>query len=244
MLRYTFAHRTGAERFLVELPDGELEVRGTTFEVATSGGVTTRVAVEEGVVEVRLRSIVGELLLGAGDTWHPLPDGGAGAETAQKARARGDAKIASTGARLGSEVDAAVASASTAAGESGAPSMDGVEAYGAAITLWQGGRYAAAASAFHAYVVAHPRASQVEDASFLEAASLARAGRPDAAALAAEYHLARFPRSFHHKEAAILIARAARDRGDCAQARAVLAPWLGAPVDPEAVAALRSCASP
>jgi TolA-binding protein len=115
--------------------------------------------------------------------------------------------------------------------------------YAADVALLQEGDYDAAASAFAAFLTAHPNASQAEDASFLEAATLARAGRPDAAALAAQHHLAAYPRSFHRKEAAILVARAARDRGDCSSARAVLAPWLGTPQDAEATAALRSCAA-
>jgi TolA-binding protein len=123
-----------------------------------------------------------------------------------------------------------------------APVDDGVEAYSAAVALLRGGQYSAAASAFRAFALAHPTAPQLEDASFLEAAALARAGRPDAAALVAEEHLARFPKSFHRRDAAILVARAARDRGDCAQARAVLAPWLAAsPPDDVVRAALGKC---
>jgi len=56
------------ERFLVTVPDGELEVRGTTFEVHVERGATTRVHVDEGVVEARLRGHAPRRL-GAGDTW-------------------------------------------------------------------------------------------------------------------------------------------------------------------------------
>jgi TolA-binding protein len=122
------------------------------------------------------------------------------------------------------------------------PVDDGSDAYAASIALLQTGQPAAAASGFRAFLLAYPGSSLVEDASFLEAAALARAGRPDAAALAAEEHLARFPRSFHRREAAILVARAARDRGDCAQARAVLTPWLGSPPDDEVRSTLQRCA--
>jgi hypothetical protein len=79
-----------------------------------------------------------------------------------------------------------------------------------------------------------------EDASFLEAVALARAGRADAAALAAKHHLASYPSSFHRKDAAVLVARAASGRGDCAKARAVLAPWI-ASTDDDVRAALRTC---
>jgi hypothetical protein len=205
------------ERFLVQLPDGEIEVRGTTFQVTVVGAATTRVQVEEGTVELRL---VGPapVRLGAGATW-----------TAPVARPVGPA------------VDA------LRAAPSGAPARspdDGADAYAGAMQLLQRGRDDDAAAAFHAFVLAYPRASQVEDASFLEAVALARAGRSDAAALTAERHLARFPRSFHGKEAAILVARVAAERGECDKARRVLAPWLGADGadgDVDARAALRAC---
>ena len=63
-----------------------------------------------------------------------------------------------------------------------------------------------------------------------------------AAADLAEQHLARFPASFHRKEAAILVARSHRERNDCAGARAVLAPWLGGTtIDPAVAAAVGRC---
>jgi hypothetical protein len=91
-------------------------------------------------------------------------------------------------------------------------------------------------------LLSHPTSAQAEDASFLEAVALARAGRTDAAALAGEHHLASFPRSFHAKEAAILVARAASQRRDCDKARSVLAPWTSAAASADVAAALGSCA--
>lgn len=60
------------QRFVVETPDAEVEVRGTVFEVEvanpeTNCGAQTRVAVKEGVVEVR--SGQRKVMLGAGQTW-------------------------------------------------------------------------------------------------------------------------------------------------------------------------------
>jgi hypothetical protein len=82
-----------------------------------------------------------------------------------------------------------------------------------------------------------------EDASFLEAVALARAGRTDAAGFAAERHLESFPRSFRRKEASLLVARAASRRGDCERARAVLAPWSASGNDSEIHESLRACAA-
>jgi len=221
LLRVHVRPQEMGERFLVTLPDGELEVRGTTFDVNVADGVTARVHVDEGVVEVRLRGQAARRL-GATETW-----------TAVEA-------IAShpTATRSPSSSPPAAALRAPAA------ETDGVAAYTAAMGLLRGGRNEEAASAFHAFVLSEPGAPQAEDASFLEAVALARAGRSDAAALAAEHHLAGFPRSFHRREAAILVGRAAVQRGDCGNARAVLAPWTGAKPDPEAHAALRSCDEP
>ena len=62
------------ERFVVRTPDGEVEVRGTSFDVAVvapspscGGGTTTRVAVSEGVVVVR--SAGGEDRVARGESW-------------------------------------------------------------------------------------------------------------------------------------------------------------------------------
>jgi|GEM_PF-656033 len=203
------------ERFLVEMPDGEIEVRGTTFEVSVSGGATRRVHVDEGTVDLRLHGSP-EARLHAGDAWQAAP--------AQKA----------PGART-----AAPTSEPPAA--PGPVADDGSSAYADAMELLRRGRDDDAAAAFHEFVLAHPRAPQAEDASFLEAVALARAGRGDAAALAAEHHLARFPRSFHAKQAAVLVARDASERGECAKAREVLAPWLSTGGDAETRGALRGC---
>jgi TolA-binding protein len=230
-LRLSVRHQTAAERFVVELPDGELEVRGTTFTVSASATATARVAVEGGVVALRIRGLPAEILLQAGESW-------SAAATKVPPRAAPAAVSSAGGGRV--RPSAAVAT-STAIGAPAPSEDEGAEAYAGAIVQWQRHDYAAAAGAFHAFILSHPSASQVEDASFLEAAALARAGRSDAAALAAEDHLARFPSSFHRREAAILVARAARDRGDCAQARAILAPWLGSPPDAEARDAVGPC---
>jgi ferric-dicitrate binding protein FerR (iron transport regulator) len=56
------------ERFLVQLPDGELEVRGTTFHVTALEGSTRRVDVDEGTVLLRLRGSA-ERSLGPSARW-------------------------------------------------------------------------------------------------------------------------------------------------------------------------------
>jgi hypothetical protein len=57
------------QRFLVDLPDGELEVRGTRFVVDAEPGRTTAVTVLEGRVLVRFHGLP-VVALGAGEAWH------------------------------------------------------------------------------------------------------------------------------------------------------------------------------
>jgi hypothetical protein len=202
------------ERFLISLPDGELEVRGTTFEIEVEGGFTKHVAVSEGVVELRLEAREA-IRLEAGATWPPAAPRPGGAAVAP-------------------------APAASAHRVPGSQAIQETDAYRAAMAMLQGGRNEEAAAAFHAYAQTHPAAPLAEDASFLEAVALARAGRADAAALAAERHLAAFPVSFHRRDAAILAARASAQRGECAKAQALLAAWSGKG-DPEVEASLRPC---
>lgn len=63
-------HRSGLRRLLVLLPDGELEDTGTTFTVSAENGRTTRVAVRQGSVVLRLRGQP-PVALGPGETWTP-----------------------------------------------------------------------------------------------------------------------------------------------------------------------------
>lgn len=66
----TFAvhHLEKGQRFLLALPDGEIEVRGTRFTVVVTSGRTQSVAVDEGKVVLR-RPGEAETGLVAGDRW-------------------------------------------------------------------------------------------------------------------------------------------------------------------------------
>jgi TolA-binding protein len=59
---------TAVQRFVLELPDGELEVIGTRFGVRVEPEGTRRVEVTEGRVALRLRETL-PISLGAGETW-------------------------------------------------------------------------------------------------------------------------------------------------------------------------------
>jgi len=208
-------HRSDTEQLVIDLPDGTLRDRGTTFEVEAHNGHTTRVTVVEGTVALTL-SGADEILLHAGMSWSPPPP-------------------SPTASALTSVAPLAIAPKHL---------DDGATQYGAAVAMLRHRSYADAAVAFDAYLKAHPHEPDAEDASYLEAVALAQSGDATGALNAAETHLASYPKSFHRKEASLLIARLARDAGDCAKARNVLVPWLGDNADPEALATLRSCASP
>jgi TolA-binding protein len=239
------------ERFLVALPDGEIEVRGTTFDVTVDHGATVRVAVREGVVELRLRGLEAKRI-SAAETWTAAagtasepstatsaPHADAGHPTVPSPLTPPRSQAASPPHLPAPHASPVAEHATTAGGSSSEP--DDPSAYTAAAKLLRDGRNDEAAASFHAYGLAHPSASQAEDASFLEALALARAGRTDAAALAAEHHLASFPHSFHTEDAQILIARAAAQRGECEKAMALLAPWTGERAGTEVEAIRRAC---
>lgn len=57
------------QRFLVALPDGEIEVTGTRFTVTVAGDRTESVGVSEGTVVFRRAGSAGETVLGAGEQW-------------------------------------------------------------------------------------------------------------------------------------------------------------------------------
>lgn len=56
------------QRFLLAVPDGEVEVRGTLFVVTIEGGKTRSVEVNEGTVEVRLQGRA-TMVLSDGERW-------------------------------------------------------------------------------------------------------------------------------------------------------------------------------
>lgn len=209
------------ERFLVMLPDGEIKVRGTTFDVSVERGATRHIYVVEGVVDLHLRDR--ELRRLSAQEGYDAP-----------------ALLPPAASPAPPQPLRVFAPPPHAAPSATSPTEDHAGAYAAAIELLREGRGEQSAAAFHALVLAEPGTPQAEDASFLEAVALARAGRTDAAALAAEHHLASFPDSFRRKEATILVARAAGLRGDCVKARALMAPWKH-DSDPNVRSAIGSC---
>jgi TolA-binding protein len=220
-------------RFVVVLPDGELEVRGTTFAVAVASDATRQIRVVDGTVEVRLRGRDNFYV----DSEHPWKTEGAvtpSAEGAPLALPRADtsarespAGAAPSGTPKPPAQDREASPAPSRSIDSrGTSSTRWNQMYADAIRSYEANRFDDAARKFRYFVEKASDSPEREDAEFLCAVSLARAQRDDEAAAAAERFLGRYPRSIHSKDAALLIARTARGHGDCAKARSTLAPWI------------------
>ncbi len=184
-------HSSGDGRLLVVLPDGELEDIGTTFTVSADDGHTTRVAVQEGHVVLRLRGQPA-IALGPGDTWIPDPRPvasarGSVAPSADSApTARGD-----PGVRM-----APPSSGPLAASPAPNPSVD----FRAAMAAFDIGDNHQAAAAFADFLEKHPRDARAEDAAYLRVIALQRSGDGAGMKQAAIEYLRRYPAGFRQAE--------------------------------------------
>jgi hypothetical protein len=173
-------------RFVVALPDGEIEVRGTRFVVEVDGGRTRRVSVSEGVVELRIGPEPRRLV--AGEAWLDAPRPATHGSTVIPFSADGVLPPSSASA---TPIDRAGRDPRALAGERFAEAM---EAYAR-------GDYRRAEQRFAAFVREHPRDARAEDATFLRAEGLARSGDRVGAAAAARAYLAAYPHGLRRPEA-------------------------------------------
>ena len=170
---------------LVRLPDGELEDTGTTFTVSADGGRTTRVAVEEGRVALRIHGLA-EVSLGAGEVWVPaLP---VATDSPRPSLRPADAPPApSSSARLASPRVA-----------SHAP--DASADFREAMAAFDAGNAREAATRFAAFVARHAGDARAEDAAYLEVIALQRCGDRAGVGSAAADYLRRYPAGFRRSE--------------------------------------------
>jgi hypothetical protein len=180
------------QRFLVETPDAEVEVRGTAFRVslvppdATCGsGTPTRVAVSEGVVVVRHAGI--ESRVEAGQQWpswcmqasavasaHPS----SGSPATRGSTAPAPAPASSLGEQNDMFADAMAAKRRGDAGE--------------------------AIAAFDRFLARYP-ASQLAESAMVERMRLLRGADPGRAPTAARQYLGRYPNGFARAEAETIL---------------------------------------
>jgi hypothetical protein len=207
-LRIHVDHRGGRGRFLVLLPDGELEDRGTTFTVSAAEGHTTRVVVEEGSVVLRLadRSPV---TIGAGQTWMreaPLvssPSSLAPKPVAQTQVTPGpatSAPVASQVLRHRVAVRPRAVALSTPPPSPDAPTEQATSDFRAAMALFETGAHHEAAARFARFVQVHGTDPRAEDAAYLQVVALRRSKSHEEARRAAEDYLRRYPHGFRRAE--------------------------------------------
>jgi FecR-like protein len=186
-------HSSGEGQLLVVLPDGELEDIGTTFMVSAEDGRTTRVAVQEGHVVLRLRGQAA-IALGPGDTWIPGPRPVASAWASVVAPA-GPAPTARLD-RGEWSTPSPRPSASLASPRASDPSID----FRAAMAELDVGDNAQAAAAFADFFDKHPRDPRSEDAAYLRVVALQRSGDSAGMRHAALEYLRRYPAGFRQAE--------------------------------------------
>ncbi len=218
-------HLLAGQRFVLELPDGEIEVRGTRFVTSVGAGHTQRVEVTEGVVALRLHGEP-ERLLGAGQAW-ALPveptlsattQATAAVPTATSAPAviagRAPSRSSPAGAApargaplrlpgtasVTSGSSAAAMGSSTPAASSARPS-GAAAGFAAGIGAFEAGDYLRADALLAQFVHDHPGDSRSEDAAFIRIAVHQRMGDPSGASRLARAYLRDCPLGLRRKEA-------------------------------------------
>jgi anti-sigma factor RsiW len=185
-------HSSGDRHLLVLLPDGELEDVGTTFTVSADGGHTTRVAVEEGRVSLRLR---GQPIVDIGptDVWLPgvplAPTPALSAPPVPTPTSDSNRPPPPRVSRPPGVHPSPVA----------AP-LDPLLEFRAAMGALRAGDNRRAAAGFTSFLDEHPRGPMAEDAAYLRVIALQRIGADGDMKRAAEDYLHRFPSGFRHAE--------------------------------------------
>jgi TolA-binding protein len=217
------------QRFLAALPDGELEVRGTRFEIEVHDGSTTRVEVSEGAVALRLRG-QSERRIAAGERWSPdeaspVQRGVTVSASAPSATADAiDVSDAPTALppsnrepRRAERIAAPPPSDSlhTAGAKRGTPSAQPIandtagSPAGTALTnamnAMSAGSYERADELLADFELRFPGDSRAEDAAFLRIVIRQRLDDNDGAARQARQYLARYPHALRRREAERLL---------------------------------------
>jgi ferric-dicitrate binding protein FerR (iron transport regulator) len=205
------------ERFLVDTPHAEVEVRGTVFDVklepATSDcSERSLVAVHEGRVEVRAGGKTVTLV--GGEQWASactrpaeLPPAQAAAEAGAPLRARltANVNVNRRGSSSATRTTAAklpdAPTASTAADSSAASSslIEQNDLYAAAEAARRAGRSGDALAAYARLLARFPR-GQLAESAFVERVRLLSRSDTETARSEAERYLARYPAGFARNE--------------------------------------------
>ncbi len=202
-------HLSPGQRFLLVLPDGELEVRGTRFVVDVDGNRTLAVRVEEGRVALRVRERGdGFVVLGAGDGFSSATAPTAPTSPPEPSTPKMAPPVPRPPPSTASPPDAdapdtrgeSSAERPLEAADAGAEPSGGPE-FTRAMGAFSSGNYGEAERMFRAFATRHPTDPRAEDATFLSAVASARRGDPQAARAQARRYLDRYPTGLRRLEA-------------------------------------------
>jgi hypothetical protein len=178
-----------SQKFLVDTPDAEVEVRGTRFRVilaradaSCGGGTTTRVVVSEGVVVVRHANV--ESSVSAGEQW---PPGCAAAPVLTSAAA----------SRMQDSAGGASLVSSTLADQN--------DLFGEGLAHKRRGEVKRALASFDRFLDEYPTSALAESA-MVERMRLFRSSSSSRTPQAAKRYLATYPNGFAHGEAEAILA--------------------------------------
>jgi TolA-binding protein len=189
------------QRFLLSLPDGELEVRGTRFVVDVDRARTRSVHVTEGRVTLRLRNRA-PVVLSAGDRWPAVAAGAPSPEPPRPPDLERSAAAATPNSVRAPRATAPTASAAPTA--TPAPTAGGD--FAGAMAAFSAGDFARAETLFATFEARHPRDARVEDSMFLRSVARSRRGDTGGAQALARDYLRRYPKGLRRLEAERLAA--------------------------------------
>jgi hypothetical protein len=182
------------QRFVADLPDGELEVHGTRFVVNTDEARTVGIRVLEGLVSVRLRGRA-PLFLGAGASWEatlaPAVEPPVESKVGPQAAPAPVRKVAASKRRLPERKEHRPASTEAGAGTS----------FARAMAAFSAGDYGHAEQLFTEFLSAHASDTRAEDVRFLVAVGRQRRGDVAGARAAAREYLRFYPGGLRRLEA-------------------------------------------
>jgi hypothetical protein len=188
------AHAPGARPLLVLLPDGELEDTGTTFSVSVVEGRTTRVAVQEGSVILRLRGRA-PVAIAAGQSFSPVSPAPLASQSASL-----DAPPPSLSAAAGPAAATPRASAAPQLASAAASRGAASDAFRTAVAALHRGESRDAAAKFAGFLERYPGDPRAEDAAYLRVLALRQSGDEGAMQSAARAYLLRYPNGFRRSE--------------------------------------------
>jgi hypothetical protein len=202
------------QRFLVTLPDGEIEVRGTRFVVDIEDGRTRYVVVMEGKVAFRHAGSPEALLLG-GQRWDAPVAGARPPMSAEALSAPSPVRLRRTRLHRSAAPHASPTSPSAltlpvspASPASVAPSPDAAsrissasEQFARAMSVFRAARYNDADVLLREFIARNPGDPRIEDATFLRMVGCVRRRDPEGAAEMARRYLGQFPDGLCRREA-------------------------------------------